>query len=47
MSTLLLIEQALNRGKGNIKEVMALLDIPRKTLADKMKKYGLERSRYR
>ncbi|MGB0848750.1 MAG: sigma-54-dependent transcriptional regulator [Thiolinea sp.] len=42
-----LIEQALNRGKGNIKEVMALLDIPRKTLADKMKKYGLERSRYR
>ena len=42
-----LIEQALNQDKGNIKSVMAKLDIPRKTLTDKMKKYGLERQRYR
>ena len=42
-----LIEQALNRKKGNIKQVMEVLDIPRKTLSDKMKKYGLERQRYK
>ncbi len=43
----ILIEQALNRYHGNIKQVMTALDTPRKTLADKMKKYGLERERYR
>ncbi|MEZ5537116.1 MAG: sigma-54 dependent transcriptional regulator [Thiolinea sp.] len=42
-----LIEQALNRRKGNIKQVMESLNIPRKTLSDKMKKYGLERQRYK
>ncbi|MEZ5447829.1 MAG: sigma-54 dependent transcriptional regulator [Thiolinea sp.] len=41
-----LIEQALNRRRGNLKEVMEMLDIPRKTLSDKMRKYGLERKRY-
>ena len=41
-----LIEQALNRHSGNIKLVMETLDIPRKTLADKMKKYGLERGQF-
>nr|CAA6830776.1 MAG: DNA-binding response regulator [uncultured Thiotrichaceae bacterium] len=42
-----LIEQALNRRKGNIRKVMESLNIPRKTLSDKMRKYGLERQRYR
>jgi two-component system C4-dicarboxylate transport response regulator DctD len=42
-----LIEQALNRRKGNIKQVMESLNIPRKTLSDKMRKYGLERQRYK
>lgn len=41
-----LIEQALNRYNGNIKLVMEALDIPRKTLSDKMKKYGLERGQF-
>lgn len=42
-----LIEQALNQYKGNIKYVMEALDIPRKTLSDKMKKYALERQHYK
>ncbi|MEN9502642.1 MAG: hypothetical protein RI964_1927 [Pseudomonadota bacterium] len=42
-----LIEQALNRYKGNTRAVMDALDLPRKTLADKMKKYGLEREHFR
>lgn len=41
-----LIEQTLNRYNGNIKLVMEALDIPRKTLSDKMKKYGLERGQF-
>lgn len=41
-----LIEQALNRHKGNTREVMEALDLPRKTLSDKMKKYGLERGQF-
>ncbi|TXH68132.1 MAG: sigma-54-dependent Fis family transcriptional regulator [Thiothrix sp.] len=41
-----LIEQTLNRYNGNLKLVMEALDIPRKTLADKMKKYGLERGQF-
>lgn len=41
-----LIEQALNRHKGNTREVMDSLDLPRKTLTDKMKKYGLERGQF-
>ncbi len=42
-----LIEQALNRYKGSTRLVMEALDLPRKTLADKMKKYGLEREQFR
>lgn len=42
-----LIEQALNHHKGNTREVMEALDLPRKTLTDKMKKYGLERGQFR
>lgn len=42
-----LIEQSLLRNKGNIKDVMEHLVIPRKTLADKMKKYQLEKHEFR
>ncbi len=42
-----LIEQALNRYTGNIRLAMEALDIPRKTLTDKMRKYGLERGQFR
>lgn len=41
-----LIEQTLNRYNGNIKLTMEALDIPRKTLSDKMRKYGLERGQF-
>jgi two-component system C4-dicarboxylate transport response regulator DctD len=43
----MLIEQTLNRHKGNTRAAMEALDLPRKTLADKMKKYGLERGQFR
>lgn len=39
-----LIMQALTHQKGNIKATMESLGLPRKTLTDKMKKYGLERA---
>ncbi|MDF0535694.1 sigma-54-dependent Fis family transcriptional regulator [Shewanella yunxiaonensis] len=39
----LLIEDALNHNKGSIKNTMEQLELPRKTLYDKMRKYGLER----
>lgn len=38
-----LIEQALQRHKGNIKAVLTELGIPRRTLNQKMVKYGLSR----
>lgn len=41
-----LIVQALNRHKGDTRLVMDTLGLPRKTLADKMKKYGLERGQF-
>lgn len=41
-----LIEQELTRQRGNIKATMEVLGMPRKTLYDKMQKYGLERSHY-
>ncbi|MEJ2309317.1 MAG: sigma-54 dependent transcriptional regulator [Gammaproteobacteria bacterium] len=41
-----LIEQALTRSRGNLKEAMKTLGLPRKTLSDKMRKYGLERRHY-
>jgi two-component system C4-dicarboxylate transport response regulator DctD len=40
------IEQALDRCKGDIKSVMDLLDIPRRTLNEKMARYGLDRTRF-
>ena len=42
-----LIEQALAESGGVIKETMERLGLPRKTLYDKMQKYGLDRQRYR
>ncbi|MCB1723358.1 MAG: sigma-54-dependent Fis family transcriptional regulator [Gammaproteobacteria bacterium] len=41
-----LIEQQLKAHNGCIKDTMAALGLPRKTLYDKMKKYGLERDDY-
>jgi two-component system C4-dicarboxylate transport response regulator DctD len=41
-----LIIQALTHQKGNIKASMESLGLPRKTLTDKMRKYGLERVRF-
>ncbi|WP_105189161.1 sigma-54-dependent transcriptional regulator [Pseudoalteromonas sp. T1lg48] len=41
-----LIEDALAQSQGSIKEAMALLQIPRKTLYDKMAKYALQRTMY-
>ena len=42
-----LIEHALVSSNGSIKEVMADLAIPRKTLYDKMRKHGLNKSDYK
>ncbi len=42
-----LLEHALVSSGGSIKDVMASLDIPRKTLYDKMRKYGLKKSDYK
>ncbi|WP_097460003.1 sigma-54-dependent transcriptional regulator [Mangrovitalea sediminis] len=42
-----LIEQALNRCRGNISEATEALGIPRKTLHDKVRKYGLDRRQFR
>lgn len=40
------ISTCLAQHQGNIKEVMAHLDLPRRTLNQKMQKYGLNRSDY-
>ncbi len=42
-----LIEHALVSANGSIKEVMVDLAIPRKTLYDKMRKYGLKKTDYK
>ncbi|MCW8891666.1 MAG: sigma-54 dependent transcriptional regulator [Sedimenticola sp.] len=42
-----IIAQALANHKGNIKETMTTLGVPRKTLYDKMKKFGLDKSEYK
>ena len=42
-----LIEQALEESGGVIKDTMTLLGLPRKTLYDKMQKYGLDKMKYR
>ncbi len=42
-----LIKQQLELQKGNLKKTMQALGIPRKTLYDKMRKYGLDKSHYK
>jgi two-component system C4-dicarboxylate transport response regulator DctD len=42
-----LIEQALLASNGSIKDVMDALELPRKTLYDKMRKYSLNKSDYK
>ncbi|MDJ0739187.1 MAG: sigma-54 dependent transcriptional regulator [Gammaproteobacteria bacterium] len=42
-----LIEQQLRASNGSIKDTMAALGLPRKTLYDKMKKYRLDRGNYK
>ena len=42
----LLLEQALIRHKGDVQAVMDALDLPRRTLNEKMVRYGLERKDY-
>jgi two-component system C4-dicarboxylate transport response regulator DctD len=42
-----LIEHALVSSSGSIKDTMATLAMPRKTLYDKMRKYGLKKSDYK
>ncbi|MCG7552795.1 sigma-54 dependent transcriptional regulator [Pseudoalteromonas sp. Of11M-6] len=41
-----LIEEALAQSQGSIKDAMNLLKVPRKTLYDKMIKYGLNRTMF-
>ncbi len=42
-----LIEQALAHSQGSLKVAMGNLGVPRKTLYDKMKKYGLDKADYK
>ena len=42
-----LIEQALAETGGIIKDTMELLGLARKTLYDKMQKYGLDKTAYK
>lgn len=41
-----LIEQALSQAQGSIKQTYEALGIPRKTLYDKLAKYGIDRQRF-
>lgn len=43
----MLIQAELSRCGGSIKETLSSLGLPRKTLYDKMKKYGLDKSDYK
>jgi two-component system C4-dicarboxylate transport response regulator DctD len=42
-----LIERALQQSGGSVGEAMAVLDLPRKTLYDKIKKYGMDTKSFR
>jgi len=42
-----LIEQALSMTSGSIKNTMSALNLPRKTLYDKMQKHGLEKQNFK
>ena len=41
------LHRALQHCQGNIAEVMTLLQLPRRTLNEKMQRHGLQRSSYR
>ncbi|WP_260258917.1 sigma-54-dependent transcriptional regulator [Vibrio intestinalis] len=43
----LTIEQALNQNQGKINETLEVLQVARKTLYDKMQKYGLDKQDYK
>lgn len=43
----MLIQNELERHAGSIKETLATLGVPRKTLYDKMRKYGLDKADYK
>lgn len=43
----LTIEQALNQNQGKINETLEVLQVARKTLYDKMQKYGLDKEDYK
>ncbi|MDH2432327.1 C4-dicarboxylate ABC transporter [Pokkaliibacter plantistimulans] len=43
----MLIQTELERHGGSIKDTMEALSVPRKTLSDKMRKYGLDKSDYK
>lgn len=43
----MLIQAELSRSGGSIKETLTSLGLPRKTLYDKMKKYGLDKNDYK
>ncbi len=43
----LILQKALDRCQGSIKDTQAELGLPRKTLYDKMKKYGLDKSEFK
>jgi two-component system C4-dicarboxylate transport response regulator DctD len=42
-----LIEQALDKCAGSINETLEVLGTPRKTLYDKMRKYGIDKNQYK
>ena len=42
----MLIDKTMRRHKGSIQSVMDELNLPRRTLNEKMTKYGLTRSNY-
>ncbi|PIE56612.1 MAG: DNA-binding response regulator [Desulfobulbus propionicus] len=42
-----ILEQSLNAHSGRLKDVMETLSIPRKTLYDKLRKYGLDKNDYK
>ncbi len=42
-----LIEQALEKCEGSINATLEMLGTPRKTLYDKMRKYGIDKNRYK
>ncbi|MNF19142.1 C4-dicarboxylate transport transcriptional regulatory protein DctD [compost metagenome] len=40
------LRQALQQCRGNIAEAMALLQLPRRTLNEKMQRYGISRGEF-